>query len=1857
MCDGVWRCVEQMSDDDNDDVPKKRSKKITYISHDDLLERSEKRFVDTNVRYRLESLANKSTSNPVFGIPFGSSTPTGGDDAEVFAEYNSFYNSYTSWVLAIPRSVYARDPCIFGELNRNFSLPGIENIYQTIMHLFFLAMHLAFSTLKRSHDFSFFVEKVIFDGDVQEDEYRTHYAGWRWHLFMKKNLEEEVCTFINHLLEVNTTNKRYDLTAFGSVIVTEEMLKLTQDKLLGLLKGYLLSGITQSEVMNIYRRAHIFDISKFLSMENSDIVLKAFHNAFISSRGDGEHPQICKKQTRIANGFYSRSGYNYFPIPHLVWRIWQVEDFNVTRFLNSYFPDYTPANALASQREFSMLIQQDGFSTSDGCGVANVFELSNLDEDAMRRLFPNAEQRQSFFENPLRAKDLVKFDSMQRDIRRIGKNTWVINQEAAFALVVRFATQNFGSLTPLISSREDFFFEYRNARHRVWSMFKQYFDPHTEEIAESQRAISRYVNTVISAPEHNQRHLSTLIDPDTLPTNLSYGNAWHVFEMSFFEEILNCMYTHKETFMIFRASLIASVNNAMNIHVLLPGSAATGKSFAVKSIVNHCLVGETWTDVGTETEKAQTAFTAQMVQNRTLVYHEVPGAMLGIGREGKGPSDREQLMKTLISEGSATLWELVYDSSGNKKKNSRDNKFTPPTRDIALRKIVGRFAFVGCLNDAFDQVSDPIFTRLLIMYVQYMHRDDGKSFEEAVISYNPNEDLTRLRCHPFRLLQSLHFAVTYAIEAKLLPEVDTNVAVIYLMYMFRVLKSLGFETNKSRHATRFLQILRCETIVEAVRKVFFSPVFHQMFMSNGISWDYEHLELVAPFLVTTEDVLFRCIGVYIQQYVDPVELLVIRLFRTGFFTNRMLQCDARGTTSDFLVANRLQHWRPPHANEEDFDYLVLPVRVFPEHDELVRRLMLVDRSPIETVKSVFKKAVNSLFKRRIKSFGEHSCNALFGRACADRVVNPPQLAFFKAQHVFFERLPNGSDIKKEHQSYVIHKSLLSLSGNLIVNELIQSCFHYHIRTMLMYPTDLVDHAVDHIDNTPEIKSWFHRANNENDELLVWDVAFCFSLFLEDCYDREVQTRIRRAEIKLDACRREIAFRKAPRTRPDYTSRASSSHIRDAVDSRVLTRDTFARGSDPGTLRSTTSSGNTGGRPTESGENEDNDSDLELDEAAEDEDEDEEVSEHVRTRLGRLDINVMNIDEPMLPGNIEDEISKRITDMDFASTVSETLETMSLRDVQRFAKELDVFLMAMRKRRKMPTSILYQDLIACRRFCIRGFPDSPISSIKYDHRDPACVEIIDMNDQRTKRESQTWLPFFLPPKKSSLQVFSSAQLSVQLTENFFEFVKRNESCCRIADLSRQQLGDMLNVLARAVYICEEETLLGSALSYTTVDVIPDRMLATATVRRGSNNVCRLLVDYRLLHYIFRHRRYVITGEQIPGQPHLCNMLPVVPKPFFLRVAANIVLNEEEMQTYIEHRSTHDQRAHRIEREYNHNDTTEEFVQSQVNEFLQYDDVVVDDGETSARPRSQSMAFLPSIMSIQRHPSPQDTALLERMQRIRDCKLFVIVNWDLETRIIDNFLRNIEQTSLELFEGNHRRLLVSLYQTCMKVAYPIVFEQLLRNRRKNTEELPKKDLYNKFSDVVYIKTTNPQAYPFALYKNTSEGKAMHKISKQDVRGYVPGSTAKSEIFGPSTRVKPKALRRQFSEMNSFLDGDAPMEQDFPSPSSSGTARELESMRDLHFNEEGMDCDDELPMVPSVYSNTYASPQRVRMREFLKSHPPQSFNGTVRASYSLSKIACYRNEDEDLETLTDVFGIRANFCDPKNFVHCSNVLHSFF
>lgn len=45
-------------------------------------------------------------------------------------------------------------------------------------------------------------------------------------------------------------------------------------------------------------------------------------------------------------------------------------------------------------------------------------------------------------------------------------------------------------------------------------------------------------------------------------------------------------------------------------------------------------------------------------------------------------------------------------------------------------------------------------------------------------------------------------------------------------------------------------------------------------------------------------------------------------------------------------------------------------------------------------------------------------------------------------------------------------------------------------------------------------------------------------------------------------------------------------------------------------------------------------------------------------------------------------------------------------------------------------------------------------------------------------------------------------------------------------------------------------------------------ATTSTRKGSHNVCKLLVDYRFLRYIFRHERNVITGEQtkVPLDPN-------------------------------------------------------------------------------------------------------------------------------------------------------------------------------------------------------------------------------------------------------------------------------------------------------------------------------------------------------------------------------------------------------
>lgn len=340
-----------------------------------------------------------------------------------------------------------------------------------------------------------------------------------------------------------------------------------------------------------------------------------------------------------------------------------------------------------------------------------------------------------------------------------------------------------------------------------------------------------------------------------------------------FEGLGKINITHVDILLYFTSAIYCWAEKDLNIHVLITGPSAWGKSMAMLFTRDRLLIQGTHRRETYSTDKNLTAGGSDrndpcwnLTHDQMIVISDdVPPSQLGV-REGAGAasvnggaSDRESINKfTLEGSMDAPIWKV--NENGDRVFTDTHMLCRGPRwygANLAKAQIptamLSRFADRDVCKRT-RKSEDRDLVQLIMANLSSLERDDWAECQER-----------------FRLTHCRAWFVFKFILLGIFPNgVDMSAAKVLIVNTFQRAKAMGLKTDEARDLKRLLMAVEALVVWDAVDTVFDSP--HSRVA--GLAWKTEHWIEVEKHLVAKKRHVALAFGLCASQWDDPIQARV-----------------------------------------------------------------------------------------------------------------------------------------------------------------------------------------------------------------------------------------------------------------------------------------------------------------------------------------------------------------------------------------------------------------------------------------------------------------------------------------------------------------------------------------------------------------------------------------------------------------------------------------------------------------------------------------------------------------------------------------------------------------------------------------------------------------------------------------------------------------------------------------------------------------------------------------------------------------------------------------------------------------------
>lgn len=400
-------------------------------------------------------------------------------------------------------------------------------------------------------------------------------------------------------------------------------------------------------------------------------------------------------------------------------------------------------------------------------------------------------------------------------------------------------------------------------------------------------AVDAYSNSCMSAfsdVSERGRCLNNVVEKRKQANRLRFVDNYKFFDARFsffgtqivrkflqYEELLDTHSAHVECHLVFTVIHGAYwYKLGLRNHLLFHGEHGTSKSFALKMAEYYCSPMSI-TTVSSESAHADDVDVNE--NDEVHFYHEVPLEKIsgGSGSKRKGGSgggegtDKCDAMKTQMSEGCLMRRVCEVGEIGMPRR----------VRHVRSEK---QKVFVLCTNSAARDLDRALKDRCICVYQVRRTRGDGETIASKQTDAAPSPEKKRRQ----EILKSdieLRQAIIYHLEKLIMigaVHEPTLVAFthIWSRYVETLKRKFGIELGP-RQTEKTMALVRTHVVVHAVEWLYCSPTSP----AYGLSFNIYHLLLLNHMLKDTAEIVFFCLDLMRDQFIDPLQKSVYSALR------------------------------------------------------------------------------------------------------------------------------------------------------------------------------------------------------------------------------------------------------------------------------------------------------------------------------------------------------------------------------------------------------------------------------------------------------------------------------------------------------------------------------------------------------------------------------------------------------------------------------------------------------------------------------------------------------------------------------------------------------------------------------------------------------------------------------------------------------------------------------------------------------------------------------------------------------------------------------------------------------------------
>lgn len=328
----------------------------------------------------------------------------------------------------------------------------------------------------------------------------------------------------------------------------------------------------------------------------------------------------------------------------------------------------------------------------------------------------------------------------------------------------------------------------------------------------------------------------------------------------------------QELMVLILGNLQVPLKTKMHLHALLTGPPAIGKTY-IAEVLEDVMIPRTVTKVQTTSAKANTNGGCAS-SNCTIVREECVTSILGVddsmvkGKAKYSNTAEVSNFKSLLSSSVVNSERTVQDLDTG-EFNKRFNVTEMNCQHVC------------CANTSIKDADPAICSRFYCIACSEKDCERWRNLRASTRNETPafNKFKSLVRDY-MRLQQALIFMIAGLINCGVLPKIDLQVPNCVFQMVMDEAAEQGMPGTTNYRNTERLQFA-CQSLVmlRAIYKLWESPLSPL----KGQQWQYEHLLLVAPYLVGEVDDAVKALTLLQNQFESPLQRDVLDVMQKQYF--------------------------------------------------------------------------------------------------------------------------------------------------------------------------------------------------------------------------------------------------------------------------------------------------------------------------------------------------------------------------------------------------------------------------------------------------------------------------------------------------------------------------------------------------------------------------------------------------------------------------------------------------------------------------------------------------------------------------------------------------------------------------------------------------------------------------------------------------------------------------------------------------------------------------------------------------------------------------------------------------------------